>query len=176
MSHSLPIRSFSVGSEGSDYDHEHHVDHKTRKKLEKKFEWKRKKVYFIVAALFLVPMTFLILSVVHDQTWIKVDCEGTIDECTKQYCPNMFRWSHNDDSCHPIKGYECCDPGNYVCSDSKHVWCYFPSNVTLSDDGKVCCNIPKIDLNVNGIAPYAYKNTCRDGQIWVEWRRICIPQ
>ena len=35
---------------------------------------------------------------------IKVDCEGTIDECTKQYCPNMFRWSHNDDSCHPIKG------------------------------------------------------------------------
>ena len=32
----------SVGSEGSDYDHEHHVDHKTRKKLEKKFEWKRK--------------------------------------------------------------------------------------------------------------------------------------
>ena len=59
---------------------------------------------------------------------------------------------------------------NLILSFNKNI-----ADVTLSDDGEICCSIPKIDLTVNGIAPYAYKNTCRDGQIWVEWRRICIP-
>ena len=53
--------------------------------------------------------------------------------------------------------------------------------VTLSPDtgpgqdrSGLCCRLPAVSVLSEGVAPSAYKNTCRSGLVWVEWRRLCV--
>ena len=78
-----------------------------------------------------------------------------------------------------------------MCQQSLHQWCFLNTGVqtvycnsefyicVFSDyqdllDDEICCPIPKVKVLAEGIAPSAYKNTCREGLIWVEWRKVCI--
>ena len=57
-------------------------------------------------------------------------------------------------------GVPCCQEHHHVCGHDYGTFCFDFDNATLYEE-ELCCQIPNTDTLGMGIAPSAYKNTCR---------------
>ena len=67
--------------------------------------------------------------------------------------------------CNQSGQYDCAAcPGHQCCTLSTHEYLCFPSAARHS----VKC------LYANGVVPSAYKQNCKQGFLWVAWKRKCV--
>ena len=120
-----------------------------------------------IPALFLLSCGVLTTSVVldvqarasGDLEWEEFSCQENDADCLALLCPDGMGWDMVADKCRELPGYTCCT----TCT--LEYMCYKAEDA----DGVVCCS-------VMSVVPSAYKQTCREGFIWVEWKQKCLRQ
>ena len=145
-----------------DEDDEHHVD---REKEEKQIRRRRWLKLVSIVIMFLVCGIILAMSVAHDLEaragddleWDEFTCPDNDDACAALLCPVGMVWEGEDGRCREMSGYSCCTTctHEYLCYEGGEA------------GGVKCC----YGL---GVVPAAYKQTCRQGYLWVQWKKKCL--
>merc|ERR1712152_21980 len=108
-----------------------------RKREERKFQIKRRKVLFLIGTVFSVVALILIVSVVHEeynkQKYTVFECDDKDSDCLKLLCPQGWNFDKDRNMCFLLQDYECCPEGFYLCGESVYTRCYNTSDVALME-------------------------------------------
>jgi len=132
---------------------------------------RRRLTLMSILVIFLLAGAILTVSVVYDvrkraemseatkDGWEEIVCTQDDMDCLKSLCPVGMEWNQADRICDILQGWRCCTlciPG-FKC---------FPEEESEDPDNKCC--------KKTGVVPSTYKQTCQDGFLWVEWKRVCV--
>ena len=143
--------SCSIVSFESD-DVDEMFDYVDQENEEKVLTRKRNIKLAFILMMFLISLTLLTLSVLHD-----VKAESVTDEGEELdfVCPPGMSWCVTMARCMVEKGYYCCPTCSHEYKCSK------------SEGEMKCCYLL-------GIMPSSYKLSCRPGWVWLEWGQRCV--
>ena len=134
-----------------------------REEEEKRLARRRWMTLASIASLFLISGTILTLSVVHDVRsrakepgWEEFSCPAGDPSCLELLCPEGMVWDMVTSMCMSMSGYTCCT----ACTHQYQ--CFNPAIHTTR-----CCHS-------EGVVPSAYKQVCREGFLWVQWKKKCL--
>ena len=128
----------------------------------KKKERKKNILICILGIGTLIAILVLGVSVFLDLGSVKYEefsCAFSDKVCQELLCPIGWSWSLEDRKCNLKEGFQCCTDtvGMIQCQEKGR------------DMEDIC-----VDLVEAGVGwSEDYKNTCRPGYIWVEWRQRC---
>ena len=136
-----------------------------RKVEEKRLSRRRCITLLSIACVFLTSCAILTISVVHDVQaragddleWEEFACQENDEDCLTLLCPEGMGWEGAGGECRQLPGYTCCT------SCTQEYKCYKIEEA----DGVKCCY-------TEGVVPSAYKQACRDGFLWVAWKKKCL--
>ena len=146
--------------------HEEMADHVDREAVEKRLARRRCLKLVAIACVFLICSGILTISVVHDVQaragddleWdTQFACQENDEDCLTLLCPEGMGWEGAGGECRQLPGYTCCT------SCTQEYKCY---KIEEADGVKCCAGV--------GVVPAAYKMQCRDGFLWVGWKKKCF--
>ena len=145
--------------------HEEECDDVDHEKEERRLARRRWIKLVSIGAVFLICGVILTLSVVHDVQaraggdleWEEFSCQENDEDCLTLLCPEGMGWDVKGGQCEQLPGYSCCTTCTHEYT------CY----KTGGAGGVKCC------YGV-GVVPAAYKQACREGFLWVEWKQKCL--
>ena len=140
-------------------------DHVDREGEETRLARRRCITLISIAALFIISAGILIISVVHDVQarargdleWEEFACQQNDLDCLALLCPEGMDWDMLAGKCKEMSGYTCCS----ACTQEYK--CFRAEEAHLVR----CCY-------AEGVAPSAYKQVCRQGFLWVQWKKKCL--
>ena len=145
-------------------EHEDVSDHMDREGEERRLARRRCITMVAIASLFVISTVILTLSVVHDvkarandPEWEEFSCQQSDPDCLDLLCPEGMAWDMVAGKCKEMAGYTCCT----ACT---HEYKCFQAG----DDPLVRC------CHAEGVVPAAYKQVCREGYLWVQWKKKCL--
>ena len=147
--------------------HEDICDDEEREAEEKRLSRRRCMILVTIPALFLLSCGILTTSVMFDVhasakgnlEWEEFSCQPYDSDCLALLCPDGMVWDMMAGKCRAVSGYTCCT------SCTLEYMCYKAEEA----DGVKCCS-------AMSVVPSAYKQNCREGFIWVEWKQKCLRQ
>ena len=131
-------------------------------------EKERRRKERIVLIILMIMMIILILccvwliynnntsSVMED--YEEFSCESSDLSCLEMLCPQGAHYSGEIDQCLVQQGYTCCTGEGYIFS------CAPTTTITC------------VQVAYEGVLYPGYKQYCREGWLWVPWKRKCMRQ
>eukprot|EP00092_Neocalanus_flemingeri_P061443 GFUD01073863.1.p1 GENE.GFUD01073863.1~~GFUD01073863.1.p1 ORF type:complete len:170 (+),score=56.54 GFUD01073863.1:90-599(+) len=145
--------------------HEEDCDYVDREVEETRLARRRWITIVTIAAVFLVSAVILLISVVHDVQarnrgdleWEEFSCQQNDLDCLALLCPDGMSWDMVAGKCKEVTGYTCCT----ACTQEYK--CFTAEEAQIVK----CCY-------AEGVVPSAYKQVCRQGYLWVQWKKKCL--
>lgn len=156
----ISVESALTGGESADLCH---IDVEAEGR---KFRRRRRATLLAILAIFLTTGIILIFSVVHDLQnrpevgFVEEICSEADTACILNQCPHGYQWNTKQEKCFLQPGFECCLvqlSGQYL----KHCW-------EGEEPDQPCA------VMTAGIVLSTYKQLCRPGYLWVEWKKKCL--
>ena len=132
---------------------------------ERRLARRRRITVLSIVGVFLICGVILTMSVVYDvqaragghMEWEEFSCPGNDESCLSLLCPDGMGWEVGRGECAELPGYTCCTTCTHEYT------CYGPGE----GEGVRCCL-------AEGVVPSAFKQVCRPGYLWVQWKRKCL--
>ena len=115
-----------------------------------------------IVFVFLICALILSLTVLHDLQaraaehagWEEFSCVYGNTTCQALLCPAGMVW--REGVCEVLPGFTCCT----TCTH------HYSCHATLHSSIRCCY--------AEGVVPGAYKQACRQGYLWVSWKKKCL--
>jgi len=127
---------------------------------------RRRLTILLITLVFILAGAVLTASVIHDvnnrrkmnpEDFVEIECSKDDEDCISSLCPEGMVWNEEQRKCIIKKDYTCCT----LCT---HEYKCYPRG---QETRVKCCY-------TNGVVPAAYKQTCKDGFLWVHWKKVCV--
>ena len=126
---------------------------------------RKKKARIVLLILLLMVLIFILCSgwLIYNHTassslegYEDVSCESSDHSCLELLCPQGSQYSETTDQCMVQQHYTCCTDRNNIFSCAPSQSC--------------------VQVTYEGVLYPGYKQYCREGWLWVPWKRKCLRQ